>query len=95
MAQLLINTRTHRVVTVQPDLHQWGRMESKQAWLASGGLEQDWPSDFVVLRIPGVPVASVSGSQFDDSLLTPEQLTALEADGELTLEPWQLALMVR
>ena len=95
MAQLLINTRTHRVVTVQPDSHQWGRMESKQVWLASGGSKQDWSDDFFVLRVSGVPVASVSGSQFDDSLLTPEQRAALEANGELTLEPWQLDLVVR
>jgi hypothetical protein len=97
MAQLLINTKTHRVVTVQPDAHKWGRMESKQVWLQSGGLEQDWRGDFVVLKVPNRPYSALlnlAGKQFNIDMLTPDERTALEADGELAVQPWQLELLV-
>jgi len=97
MAQLLINTKTHRVVTVQPDAHKWGRMESKQAWLQSGGLEQDWRGSFVVLKAPNRPFTALqdlAGAQFHADMLTPDERAVLESDGELTVQPWQLELLV-
>lgn len=46
-------------VVVQPDGHEWGLEESKQAWLAAGRAEAGWPGHFVIVKIPGVTVAQV------------------------------------
>lgn len=91
MAQLLINTKTHRIVTVQPDSHKWGRMESKQAWLMSGGLEQDWKGDFFVVKVPGKPftaLVDLVGKQFNIEFLDST------VNGEVAVQPWQLDILV-
>ena len=98
MAQLLVNQRTGRVVTVQPDVHRWGRRESKQEWLKAGGLSDEWDEAFIVLRFRGRPanaLLDLAGSAADLSALTPDQQQQLQADGELTLEPWQLEMIIR
>jgi len=90
MAQLLINTKTHRIVTVQPDSHKWGRMESKQVWLMSGGLEQDWKDDFFVVKVPGKPFTALDivGKQFNIEFLDST------VNGEVAVQPWQLDILV-
>lgn len=44
------------IVTIQPDGHVWGRLETKAAWIASGGAADDWNEDFILLKIPGLSV---------------------------------------
>ncbi len=76
MAELLIFTRnnTHpdpvkdrrgcykrgHIVSVMEDGHLWGIRESKAAWIASGNSSGSWPGDFVIVKIPGVAVATVN-----------------------------------
>lgn len=43
------------VVTVRPDGHVWGRMESLAVWLAEGRARADWPGGFAVVTIPDLP----------------------------------------
>lgn len=44
-------------VQVQEDGHVWGRLESKQVWIAEGRDPAQWPSQgkFAIVKIPGVP----------------------------------------
>lgn len=41
------------IVAAQPDGHLWGRLETKAAWIASGGLADEWPEEFYLIKIPG------------------------------------------
>lgn len=47
------------VVTVQEDGWTWGRMESKQVWIAEGNAAAEWPNQgrMGIVKIPGVPAA--------------------------------------
>lgn len=76
MAELLIFTRnnTHpdpvkdrrgcykrgHIVRVEADGFGWGACESKAAWIAAGRDVALWPGDFVIVKIPGVSVATVN-----------------------------------
>ena len=98
MAQLLVNQRTGRVVTVQPDMHRWGRRESKQEWLRSGGLEPEWREPFVVIKVPGRPYTALldlSGRSCDFAALSPDEMATLNSAGELSIQPWALEMLVR
>lgn len=48
-------------VCIQPDGHTWGRLESKQRWIAEGNTAASWPAQgqFVIIKIPGVTVERV------------------------------------
>lgn len=48
------------IVTVRPDGHLWGRMESKDVWEEEGNRPEDWPGNFCVLKVPGVPEAAAA-----------------------------------
>lgn len=47
------------LVVVQEDGHIWGRLESKQVWIAEGNTAASWPQQghLAILKIPGVPAA--------------------------------------
>lgn len=49
-------------VVVYEDGHVWGRLESKQTWIAEGNAAATWPSQgaLVILKIPGVPASQMS-----------------------------------
>ena len=63
MCEVLIRAKTNGntgdhwqrgdIVAVQPDGHLWGRLETKAAWIASGGLADEWPGEYFLLKIPG------------------------------------------
>lgn len=64
------------VVVVFEDGHTWGREESKQQWIAKGGVAADWPGQgkFILLKIPGVPAAKAQellDPQTEDDAGTP------------------------
>jgi len=40
------------VVRVEQDGYAWGRMESKEVWLATGGKEEDWSGRFIIVQAP-------------------------------------------
>jgi hypothetical protein len=46
-------------VVLHEDGHTWGRLESKQQWIAEGNTAGSWPSQgqFVIIKIPGVTKA--------------------------------------
>ncbi len=56
-------------VWVAPDGANWGFHESKQVWINSGRAAGDWPGKFIILKLPGVTVASIK-----TRLLEPEQI---------------------
>lgn len=47
------------VVNVFEDGHVWGRLESKQVWIAEGNSAASWPQQgrVAILKIPGVTAA--------------------------------------
>ena len=47
------------VVAVHEDGHVWGRLESKQVWIAEGRSAASWPQQgrMAILKIPGVSAA--------------------------------------
>lgn len=47
------------VVVVKEDGATWGRLESKQQWIAEGNAAADWPNQgrLVIVKIPGVQAA--------------------------------------
>lgn len=60
-------------VVVFEDGHTWGRLESKQQWIAEGNTAASWPSQgvFVIVKIPPVPAAkarSILEHQEEDDL---------------------------
>jgi len=72
MCELLINIgdrqngsdlswRNGDVVIAMPDGHIWGRFEHKPTFLASGGLEADWPNKFAVVKVPDMTVEEATG----------------------------------
>ena len=44
------------IVDVKPDGHKWGRQESLQQWLAEGLPRADWPGNFFIIRMTGLPI---------------------------------------
>jgi hypothetical protein len=69
MAEVLIRAKTNGpdamhwkqgdIVYIAPDGHAWGRMETKSAWVASGGDPTQWSGDFWLVKVPGVAVAAL------------------------------------
>lgn len=47
------------VIVVQEDGATWGRLESKQQWIAEGNAAVSWPNQgrLVIVKIPPVPAA--------------------------------------
>lgn len=67
-------------VVVMPDGHQWGREETKAAWIAAGNSAATWHNKFYLLKIPTVTVEKVLAAakmQTTDDSGTP----LYEADG--------------
>jgi hypothetical protein len=56
------------VVFVAPDGYAWGRRESKEVWLSTGGKEEDWPGRFIIVQAPMTPLEAESlvHSEVDD-----------------------------
>ena len=70
-------------VVVFEDGHTWGRLESKQQWIAEGNTAGSWPSQgiFVIVKIPTVPAAKAQtllNTQIEDDLGNP----LIDADGK-------------
>lgn len=71
------------IVGVHEDGHTWGRLESKQQWIAEGNSAETWPSQdvFVIVQIPGVPAQKARmllDEQTDDDSGTPVFITNSE-----------------
>lgn len=80
-----INRRCYKkgmAVAVFEDGHTWGRLESKQQWIAEGNTAASWPSQgiFVIVKIPTVLAAKAQAlleHQTEDDLGNP----LVDADG--------------
>jgi len=75
MAELLIKIKNHThpddvidakasykkgdIITVETDGHQWGRKESKKAWIASGEAVADWHEKTAIIKLPGVGIGGL------------------------------------
>ena len=96
MAQLLVSARTGGVVNVQPDSHRWGRLESRAAWIEAGGLPDEWPGDYWVIRVPGCSWASMQEAvdRAIDLDLLPTLRQDLDRNGEATIQTWELDLIL-
>lgn len=55
------------VVVVKEDGATWGRLESKQQWIAEGNAAADWPNQgrLVIVKIPG-PTAARASALLDE-----------------------------
>lgn len=47
------------IVAVRDDGWTWGRLETRAAWVAAGGIAEEWPGGFFLLKIPGVSVTTI------------------------------------
>ena len=47
------------IVAVRDDDWAWGRLETRAAWVAAGGIAEEWPGGFFLLKLPGVAVSTV------------------------------------
>lgn len=64
------------IVVIFEDGHTWGRLESKQQWIAEGNSADTWPSQgkFVIIKIPTVLADKARGlleHQEEDDLGNP------------------------
>jgi hypothetical protein len=80
MAEILIRAKTNGptgahwqrgdIVYIAEDGHQWGRLETLGGWISAGGSAANWPADFYVLKIPGIPASRLEGRGFLQELNT-------------------------
>lgn len=69
MAEILLRSRTNGpgvghwklgdIVAVQPDGFAWSLNESKSVWIASGRIAAEWGDGFLLIKLPGVSVATI------------------------------------
>ncbi len=59
MTQLLVERKMPlrgNIVQVMTGSHVWGRREHKEVWRNEFGNVDDYPADFIVVRIPDMPI---------------------------------------
>ncbi len=59
MTQLLVHRKVPRrgnIVEVRIGSHIWGRREFKEKWRDEFGNVDDYPADYIVVRIPDMPI---------------------------------------
>lgn len=68
------------IIAVQDDGATWGRMESKQQWIADGYDPALWPGKVYLLKVTGIPVAKIQ-DLISEQVVDDTGMALYETDG--------------